>query len=102
MYVRGDTIDYDDWERLGNKGWGFKELLPYFKKHETFDDPKEYATKSNLPLETKFDPEYHGHSGPIHTSFNTWRLPLEKEVRENLPLTYTLLTDADYPFRLVD
>jgi choline dehydrogenase-like flavoprotein len=32
LFVRGAPADYDAWERLGNKGWGWKELLPYFKK----------------------------------------------------------------------
>ncbi|KFY19563.1 hypothetical protein V491_04364 [Pseudogymnoascus sp. VKM F-3775] len=52
MYVRGHQLDYDDWEKLGNKGWGFKDLLPYFTKHEHFDDPSGYSTKPNIPLET--------------------------------------------------
>lgn len=80
MYVRGEKLDYDDWEKLGNKGWGFKDLFPYFKKHQQFDDPKHYVEKANIPLLTAFDLQHHGNEGPIHTSFSTWRLPLEKEV----------------------
>ena len=34
LYVRGQAQDYDDWSELGNKGWSFKEVLPYFKKSE--------------------------------------------------------------------
>ena len=34
LYVRGQAEDYDRWEALGNKGWSFKEVLPYFKKSE--------------------------------------------------------------------
>ncbi|KAG4436057.1 hypothetical protein IFR05_008447 [Cadophora sp. M221] len=79
MYVRGHATDYDDWEKLGNKGWSFKDLLPYFKKHEHFDDPASYKNKSNIPLETKYDAGFHGRDGPIHTSFSTWRLPQERE-----------------------
>lgn len=79
MYIRGDKQDYDDWEKLGNKGWGFKDFFLYFKKHQTFDDPKLHTAKSNILLETEFDPQHHGTDGPIHTSFSTWRLPLEKE-----------------------
>lgn len=29
---RGSAADYDAWEQLGNKGWGWEGLLPYFKK----------------------------------------------------------------------
>ncbi|PVH79677.1 GMC oxidoreductase [Cadophora sp. DSE1049] len=79
MYVRGHASDYDDWANLGNKGWSFKDLLPYFRKHEHFDDPTNYKNKSNIPLETKYDAGFHGRDGPIHTSFSTWRLPQERE-----------------------
>ncbi|KAL2070091.1 hypothetical protein VTL71DRAFT_14771 [Oculimacula yallundae] len=79
MYVRGHASDYDDWEKLGIKGWSFKDLLPYFKKHEHFDDPSLSKVSSNIPLETKYDPSFHGSDGPIHTSFATWRLPVERE-----------------------
>lgn len=29
---RGSASDYDAWEQLGNPGWGWSSLLPYFKK----------------------------------------------------------------------
>jgi choline dehydrogenase-like flavoprotein len=32
MFDRGAADDYDNWEKLGNPGWGFSDLLPYFKK----------------------------------------------------------------------
>ena len=34
MHVRGHQWDYDHWEALGNVGWGYKDVLPYFKKLE--------------------------------------------------------------------
>jgi len=34
LYIRGQAQDYDNWERLGNKGWSYEEVLPYFKKSE--------------------------------------------------------------------
>lgn len=79
FYVRGQELDYDDWAKLGNKGWGFQDLLPYFTKHEHFDNPAGYSTKPNIPLETKYDAGLHGTDGPIHTSFSTWRFPQERE-----------------------
>lgn len=78
MYNRGQALDYDDWAKLGNKGWDFQRLLPYFKKSETFEAPP-YASEPNIPLETKHDVQFHGDEGPIHTSFSTYRIPIERE-----------------------
>ena len=33
-YVRGDSSDYDSWEKLGAEGWSWKDVLPYFLKSE--------------------------------------------------------------------
>jgi len=37
LQVRGQKLDYDTWSRLGNQGWSFDEVLPYFKKTERFE-----------------------------------------------------------------
>ncbi len=34
MYVRGNSLDYDHWAELGNKGWAFDDVLPYFERSE--------------------------------------------------------------------
>lgn len=36
LYVRGQPEDYDHWAQLGNRGWGWHDVLPYFRKSETF------------------------------------------------------------------
>lgn len=34
IYMRGQAADYDHWRQMGNSGWGWDDLLPYFKKSE--------------------------------------------------------------------
>ena len=42
LYVRGQAQDYDTWAQLGNRGWSFEDVLPYFKKSENnLDRPSE-------------------------------------------------------------
>lgn len=52
QYVRGNTQDYDEWESLGNPGWSFRDVLPYFKKSQRFH-------------EGKADPRFQGTKGPL-------------------------------------
>lgn len=61
LYVRGQHEDYDRWEALGNKGWSFKDVLPYFKKSE---DQERGAS------------EYHGTGGPLKVSDLRLRRPI--------------------------
>ena len=34
LYIRGNRADYDQWRQLGNTGWSFDDVLPYFKRAE--------------------------------------------------------------------
>jgi choline dehydrogenase len=38
MYVRGNPGNYHEWEALGAEGWGYSDVLPYFKKSESFEN----------------------------------------------------------------
>ncbi|MCY3838472.1 MAG: choline dehydrogenase [Gammaproteobacteria bacterium] len=37
LYVRGQAFDYDTWAQLGNRGWSYDEVLPFFKRSENFE-----------------------------------------------------------------
>lgn len=37
MYVRGNRRNFDQWQNLGNEGWSYDEVLPYFKKSENYE-----------------------------------------------------------------
>ncbi len=50
VYIRGHKWDYDHWASLGNKGWSFEELLPYFKRAENNEDIHDTFHGSGGPL----------------------------------------------------
>ncbi|CAG4995582.1 unnamed protein product [Parnassius apollo] len=55
-YVRGNKLDYDTWAAMGNVGWSYRDVLPYFKKSER-----------NLNIEG-LDRKYHGVEGEQYVS----------------------------------
>jgi choline dehydrogenase len=50
VYVRGSRFDYDDWAAGGCAGWGFDDVLPYFRKMETFHGPPSQFHGAHGPL----------------------------------------------------
>src|SRR5579871_4139425 len=53
IYIRGHARDYDQWRQMGLGGWGYADVLPYFKRAESFEDGAD---------------AYHGAEGPLHVS----------------------------------
>jgi len=53
LYIRGDKWDYDHWASLGNNGWSYDEVLPYFKKSENNE---------------RGGDDFHGADGPLYVS----------------------------------
>lgn len=39
LYVRGNRRDFDNWEAMGNPYWGYRHVLPFFKKAEDYSGP---------------------------------------------------------------
>ena len=50
VYVRGNPQDFDDWHELGNPGWSYADLLPYFKRMETWQRGEDQYRGGNGPL----------------------------------------------------
>ena len=45
IYMRGQAADYDGWRQLGLEGWGWDDVLPYFKKHEDHHARRQRAAR---------------------------------------------------------
>src|SRR5580658_936132 len=52
IYIRGQPEDYDHWQQLGNRGWGWDDVLPYFKKAERWEGEGSEARGKEGPLFT--------------------------------------------------
>ena len=60
-YVRGHALDYDNWASMGAKGWSYAEVLPYFRKCETYEGGAD---------------AYRGDSGPLGVQRGSTHSPL--------------------------
>ncbi|CAH2051927.1 unnamed protein product, partial [Iphiclides podalirius] len=66
IYTRGASNDYNRWQEMGNEGWGWNDVLPYFKKVENF----------NIP--SFDDPKYHGYEGYLNIENSPYRTTKSK------------------------
>ncbi|MBA2394848.1 MAG: GMC family oxidoreductase N-terminal domain-containing protein [Ktedonobacteraceae bacterium] len=63
IYIRGNRYDYDAWQEAGNPGWGYADVLPYFKKAEHHEEGAS---------------EYHGVDGPLNVTDLKYTNPLTR------------------------
>ena len=63
IYMRGNAADYDQWRQLGNQGWDYDSVLPYFRKAE---DNERGAN------------DYHGSGGPLRVSNQPYEWEIAK------------------------
>jgi choline dehydrogenase-like flavoprotein len=63
LYVRGQHEDYDGWRDLGCEGWGFNDVLPYFKRSEN---------------NQRGNSEWHGTAGPLSVAFQQSPRPISE------------------------
>ncbi|VEN48812.1 unnamed protein product, partial [Callosobruchus maculatus] len=66
IYTRGNRQDYDSWAAMGNEGWSYDEVLPYFIKSE------------NCTLCRQIDEEYHGKNGYLNIEHPGYESPFVK------------------------
>ena len=81
VYIRGNAADYDLWHQLGNSGWSYDEVLPYFKRAEKF--------------EGRSDPDFHGFEGPLSVkrSDRTDDILIEKFIEAGAQAGFPLTDD---------
>jgi choline dehydrogenase len=65
LYIRGQRRDYDIWRQLGNEGWGWDDVAPYFMRSQNQERP---------------GLEGHGHGGPLNVSDVTQTHPVSDAV----------------------
>jgi choline dehydrogenase len=53
VYVRGNALDFEDWEQLGARGWGYADVLPYFRRAETRAEGADAYRGGDGPLATR-------------------------------------------------
>ncbi len=65
VYVRGHAKDFDTWEEMGAKGWGFRHVLPYFKRQESCPDGEDGWRGTAGPLHVRRGPR----DNPLYQAF---------------------------------
>ncbi|MFI4868596.1 MAG: choline dehydrogenase [Steroidobacterales bacterium] len=56
VYVRGNALDYEHWESLGAAGWGYRQLLPYFRRAERRASGGDAYRGADGKLQTRYGP----------------------------------------------
>lgn len=70
VYTRAETTQIDAWEEVGNQGWNWDALFPYYKKSQHLISPGQRATKAG----DSYNPSFHGFQGPVNTGWPRFEL----------------------------
>ena len=95
LYVRGSSKDYDNWEKLGHKGWGWKDVLPYFKKSQNHLNPFSKSNKDNKSI-NKTNETLHGTTGKWNINSNPETNIIQKYVYKAFKNLYKLNEIEDF------
>ncbi|OGE56102.1 hypothetical protein PENARI_c003G05485 [Penicillium arizonense] len=88
-YTRAETVQIDLWEKVGNKGWNWRTLFPYYQKSEGFQVP----TSDKIGDGADYYIGYHGERGPLKVGWpkmmtNGSVLPILDETFSELGVPY--------------
>lgn len=70
LYIRGNKKDYDNWANMGNTGWSYEEVLPYFIRSE------------DMRISEYQNDPYHGVGGPLTVENFNNEQPITKDILE--------------------
>ncbi|KAK4962955.1 hypothetical protein LTR10_000582 [Elasticomyces elasticus] len=70
LWNRGSIGDYDDFVSLGNPGWSWEDMMPYFQRSESYHPVASLELAMNFSIEANMS--VHGTSGPVNVSFAHW------------------------------
>jgi len=70
IYTRGNKRDYDHWAELGNVGWSYKDVFPYFMKIE------------NFTIDELYDPKWHNKDGYLNVGYVPYHTKLAETIVE--------------------
>ena len=83
IYIRGHALDYDQWRQSGLRGWGFADVLPYFRKSESYEGGEN---------------DYHGGDGPLNVTESPMDNPVfEAFIEAGRQAGYPLTDDFNGP-----
>ncbi|KZV86926.1 alcohol oxidase [Exidia glandulosa HHB12029] len=68
-FLRAGKVEYDQIGQLGNPGWSWDEITPYFVKAENASMPTKDEIKD---IHAAYNPKIRGHKGPVRTSVTSW------------------------------
>ncbi|KAI8941203.1 hypothetical protein NX059_002441 [Plenodomus lindquistii] len=79
LFHRGAKTDHDAWEELGAHGWGWSDLVPYFKKSEQFTPPDaSFASEWGI----QWDDHVHGNQGPLQITYPPYQFRVIKDFQQ--------------------
>jgi choline dehydrogenase len=85
LYIRGNPRDYDTWRQLGNYGWSYDQVLPYFKRSENNWRGENQVHGAGGPLQVT----------PVDVTHYSYEPMMQAAVNAGIPLTHDFAADPE-------